>query len=356
VTSPVAMQSAQPMKFTGDMVQSRLLSFPDRASDALCHMSYSLVRDIVKGLLSWNFILPCAPPRKFIFCYDDISTAQSSYHAGHLYSHDPSVFAAQIDFLSRLFEWKSLEELLRPIEHRRHQAALTFDDGFRSVRDVAMPILEAKGIPFSVFVSRSAIEHNFLPITTAFLLSKNPDNPVARELDQCARDDEGQARLKTYPLSTHQQELLIRRMPDLQNSSILGERIYMNGADLQDLRQRGVSIGNHSTTHRILSGCDADTLTYEIEVNKTYLSDTFGSNPRYFAIPCGKKEHYNGHVLDTVRKSGYDFVLTTNPTFFSNRDLIQGRWLIPRIGPPNEVSMRRLLFYLNRCFVKNIDI
>jgi peptidoglycan/xylan/chitin deacetylase (PgdA/CDA1 family) len=94
--------------------------------------------DSVKGLL--NRCLGMSVSRRGVVLY---------YHA--VKAHQRSRFARQMDTLlsvARPFPAGSPESM---IGHGRH-AAVTFDDGFRSVVENAVPELTARGIPFTVFV------------------------------------------------------------------------------------------------------------------------------------------------------------------------------------------------------------
>ena len=63
---------------------------------------------------------------------------------------------AQLDWIGRRYRFVSLDELGRELDRGgaagRPLAAVTFDDGYRDVHDVAMPVLARKGIPAAVFV------------------------------------------------------------------------------------------------------------------------------------------------------------------------------------------------------------
>src|SRR5262245_55821603 len=64
-------------------------------------------------------------------------------------------FAEQLDYLSRRYNIISLQEYLSARADRRrlpnYSMVLTFDDGFRNFRTVALPLLVARRIPVTVF-------------------------------------------------------------------------------------------------------------------------------------------------------------------------------------------------------------
>jgi peptidoglycan/xylan/chitin deacetylase (PgdA/CDA1 family) len=69
-----------------------------------------------------------------------------------------SQFEAHLELLSRLnFRVVGLEEALRRVREegkvKEPIAVITFDDGFRSIMDSAWPLLQERGLPFTIFVN-----------------------------------------------------------------------------------------------------------------------------------------------------------------------------------------------------------
>lgn len=78
----------------------------------------------------------------------------------------PEVFAEQMSLLEREgFEVVPLIDLLDALAAGRtvprRSVAITFDDGYRSVLTRALPVLEARGWPFTVFVNTDAIDEGY---------------------------------------------------------------------------------------------------------------------------------------------------------------------------------------------------
>jgi peptidoglycan/xylan/chitin deacetylase (PgdA/CDA1 family) len=131
----------------------------------------------------------------------------------------------------------------------------------------------------------------------------------------------------------------------------------MDENDVKYLYQKGVTIGSHSSSHRLLSQCDGEGLKEEILDNETYIESLTGEQVRHMAIPFGKREHYNDHVLQYCHAVGHDCIYSTNPVYFDRSSLSNGRRLIPRISFLNEsreeiwTKTRLILFILSSsCF------
>ena len=152
-------------------------------------------------------------------------------------------------------------------------ASITFDDGFLSVKEQALPYLDSKQIPFSVFVNSMAIKHNRLFYGTG--------------------------------------------VPDINRT--YDRKVFLDEGDVKELAAKGVVIGSHSSTHKDLAECDDASLKEEVLDNKLYIEGLTGAAVRHLALPFGKREHYNERVLNYCYSVGYDYVYTTNPSFFIRR-------------------------------------
>lgn len=266
---------------------------------------------IKKGVmkaLSWRLLIQSG--RRLVFLYHDVSEPEEAHHSG-LYSTNPQVFQDQLEFLIRNFRLLPLDEILSPEldTSRKRCAAITFDDGFVSVKETVRPYLSAKGIPFTIFLNRMAVTEN--------RLFNDSDNGK------------------------------------LERGN--GAKVFLDEDDVRSLSRAGIDVGSHTATHRRLVDCDNETLREEIEGNKLYLERLTGQPVRHLALPFGKREHYDEHVLEHCRQAGHEFVFSTNPTFFDSSSEYYQRRLIPRIGLTNQTPAE-MTFMINRPLLKTIDI
>jgi peptidoglycan/xylan/chitin deacetylase (PgdA/CDA1 family) len=119
----------------------------------------------IPSALAAVFLLAASEPRAgesgvvFMYHHVDDTTPPSTSVA-------PETFAEHMRFLEREgFEVLPLMDLLdalsagRPVPDR--SVAITFDDGYASVLTEALPVLEQRGWPFTVFVNTQAIDEGF---------------------------------------------------------------------------------------------------------------------------------------------------------------------------------------------------
>ena len=263
-----------------------------------------IARKIVARALSQRVLT--GRSKRIVFLYHDISDPGSpQYSPG--YSTQVKIFRSQVDLIAKYFKLVSLEEVVaRDSNHQQRLATITFDDGFLSVKDEALPYLQAKGIPFSIFVSSMAIKQN--------RLFYGPEDPSIN---------------RSYE-----------------------RKVFLDEGDVAQFASQGIPVGSHSSTHRNLSECDEATLKEEVLENKLYLESLTGTKVRHIALPFGKREHYNQHVLNFCHSVGHDYVYTTNPSYF---ELAPGQRLIPRLPIINH-SPEELFFIINRPLVRKVDI
>jgi len=266
------------------------------------------VKEMAKRALSATIAMP--PSKRVIFVYHDIADMGSAHYAPD-YSTTVSAFRAQIDLLARTFSFVPLDEIVSPVQADAggRRAAITFDDGFLSVKQEAMPLLAAWGIPFAVFLNRRAVQENHLSYGPAY--------------------------------------------PHLDKAHT--SKVFLDENDVRELSAAGVLIGSHSATHRALADLDDDELAVEVLGNKRYLEELIGKQVTHLALPFGKRQHYDDRALDYCFRIGHHFVYSTNPTFFDPNVLGKGPQLLPRVEISHEPT-EKIFFLMNRPLLRPINL
>lgn len=190
--------------------------------------------------------------------------------------------------------------------------ALTFDDGDRSILDIAAPVLSRRGIPASAFVVTDLIG-----TTTPFWWVE-----VEARAGTHAPDLIG--RMKQVP-DARRLELLDELRA--QTPDVLVEQRNLEPQELLDLEQAGVTVGNHSATHPLLDRCPDQKITSELRTAHERLSELLGHDPSQIAYPNGNEDH---RVINAARDLGYEIGL-----LFDHRP-------VRRIDDPLRVSRIRL--------------
>jgi peptidoglycan/xylan/chitin deacetylase (PgdA/CDA1 family) len=180
------------------------------------------------------------------------------YH--ELQPHQRARFARQMDELvkrARPFAAGSPEDMARGTRN----AAVTFDDGFESVVENAVPELAKRSIPFTVFVPSG-----------------------------CLGERPSWVRDRAHP-SWH-------------------ERVVSAGSLRALSRLPLATVGSHSITHRNLRVLDAADAEQELARSKADLQAAAGISIDLFSFPHGA--HDQG-LIEQARRAGYRRVFTIEP-------------------------------------------
>jgi len=164
----------------------------------------------------------------------------------------PGRFAEQMTSLQRLglrgVGIGSLVDAMRA-GRQRGLVGITFDDGYVSVLEAALPELKRRGFTASVFI-------------------------ISGRLGGSNEWDEG----PSWPL--------------------------LSGNQVRELAAAGIEIGSHSTTHIRLAGLEAGQLETEVSGSRASLGELMGAPARGFAYPYGSMD---AAARRAVHDAGYDY-------------------------------------------------
>lgn len=296
-----------------------------------------MVKSALKKVISQIPLLRYSKGHRIIICYHDISEYDSE-HFSPMYSTTIKQFKEHIAYFKKYFVFTDLDAIVegRGLKKNNNYLSVTFDDGFRSVYDVAFPLLKKSNIPFTLFVNKRAIEEDRLWVSDLF--SKIKDNIPAEDLgDRDIKQNEGFDLLLSYNSG----------FKNFSNNFL--NRIYLNKEEVLSLKNAGVSIQNHTLTHPVLSKINNIKQLEEINLNRKYIMDEIGGDVRHFAIPFGKKEHYNDSLINKI-KEHHSYIYTTNPNKIRHEKTI-----IPRIVITTE-NISQLNFFFNRALMAKLDL
>jgi len=279
-----------------------------------------------------------------------------------LLSSEPDVaaFRWQMELLARCFHVMPLHGALQAVATGRvpqRAVCITFDDGYRSIHELALPVLREFNLPATVFV------------TSGFIGQGSMWNDRIIEAVQALPPGEldltdlglGSYRLDGMTQRKHTLELLIERskyLPPTARNNLV-DRLGLLAGDahghgpmltrdmILDLDRHGIDIGAHTVSHPILTSLDNDSARHEIAGGKAQLEAILGKPVRLFAYPNGKagKDYDDRHVA-MVREAGFDAAFTTAAgSFGRGQDVFQ----LPRSRPWDDAPLTfglRLLRWL----------
>lgn len=235
------------------------------------------------------------------------------------------IFRWQMELLASCFNVLPLNDAIEMLRTERmppRAVAITFDDGYRSTHDLALPILREYALPATVFV------------TTGHMEKGSMWNDII--LEATRRLPDGELELHdigygSYPLHTasdrqHTALALTERskyLPPPERAQLRNKLEALAGGTLEQelmltrdmvrsLSQQNIEIGGHTVTHPILTRIDDDAARAEIVNNKQQLEAILGKRLRLFAYPNGKQGvDFDARHARMVREAGYTAAFTT---------------------------------------------
>ena len=213
-----------------------------------------------------------------VLMYHRVGEAHNEWESR--YAISPGNFAAHMESLARKgYRAVGIDALVGWLEGGpslpEGSLLVTFDDGFRGVREHALPVMERLDWPFTVFLVSDLIGGEDIWTRVS--------NPAG----------------VTYPL--------------------------LDAQEIQDMQMRGVSFHSHTRSHASLPTLDDDQLSAQLAGSRQVLSGLLGHEVPYIAYPFG---HLDDRVEAAARAAGYRAAFSTQPGF-NRRDV--SRFRIRRI-------------------------
>lgn len=237
---------------------------------------------------------------------------------------DVRTFRWHMELLARCFNVLPLDAALKALAAGQvppRAVCITFDDGYRTIHDLALPILREFGLPATVFVTTGTMDGGTMwndTITEAIRCFPG------KQLD--LRDiGLGQYSVATIDERKHIVQCITRHSKYLSPEgrlSITGKLEDLANASLPDvmltrdmilnLAQSGIEIGGHTISHPILMRIGDEQARDEIRQGKQQLEAITGRRVRFFAYPNGKpKIDFDNRHVQMVKDAGYSAAFTT---------------------------------------------
>ena len=205
-------------------------------------------------------------------------------------STTPERFGAQLELLlGRGYEPATFSDAVERAPAGGRTVAVTFDDAYRSVLELAQPIMDRLGVPGTVFA---------------------PTDWVGRE-EPMTWDG-----IDQWLGGPHEQELLCLGWPELR-----------------ELADGGWEVGSHTRSHPRLTTVDDGRLSGEVRDSRAACEEGMGRPCRSIAYPYGDVD---ARVIEAARAAGYEFAAAL-PKRHGSRNPLD--W--PRVGVYHGDDLRR---------------
>ena len=273
---------------------------------------------------------------------------------------DIATFRWHMELLADCFNVLPLDEAVAALATERmppRAVSITFDDGYRSVHDFALPILKQLNLPATVFITSGYVGEatmwndriieavQNLPSGEIDLRDLGLGIHSIQDLSQRKRAVDKLTKDSKY-LSPNARLNLTKKLEHMVGEN-LAHGLMLTRQMVINLAEAGIDIGAHTVTHPILTSLDDESARYEIEAGKQQLEAITGKPVNLFAYPNGKvgMDFDQRHVL-MAKDAGFSAAFTTAVSAATRK---HDKYQLPRSRPWDATPARfglRLLRWL----------
>ena len=253
-------------------------------------------------------------------------------------------FADCARYLKRRYEVVTLTGLLSQAcgasrltgTRARRRVLICFDDAYKSVAELAAPVLAGLELPWCFFVNPSLVGNSVLAADNAVAYVANtygldPLNRVAGRPVSSVGDFIHSQFTACTPAQRH--DLISRLLGDVgvdPYEVVRNARLYVEADDIRRLADAGVEIGNHTADHVHCRTLDQDSVQEQVLDSARAVAALSGRPVRAFAYPYGSPLDRTPLVTRALQVSGHECA------FFMHDRLNTARtdpWGFYRISP-----------------------
>jgi peptidoglycan/xylan/chitin deacetylase (PgdA/CDA1 family) len=232
-----------------------------------------------------------------------------------------SLFEAQLAYLSEHTRVMTLANALAQLGASRSSSqpivCLTFDDGYADNFEIAAPLLEARGLRGTFFITAGAVQAG-----EALWYDRAAEAWMVIGAER-ARDLACKAGVEHAPLFGTRESWIewLKRIPnrlrvdvtrrlDTELSESASPSPLMTPDQVRGLAERGHEIGSHTLWHPVLTTMTGDERHQEIDAAKRLLRDWTQQSVPGFCYPNGD---FDDAVVRQLREAGHEYACTTLP-------------------------------------------
>jgi peptidoglycan/xylan/chitin deacetylase (PgdA/CDA1 family) len=251
----------------------------------------------------------------------------------------PAMFEQQLDWLQAgyaLIDQPRLDAALRDRHLPPDAALLTFDDGVIDHYQTVLPLLRARGVSGTFFLSHDACSDSprMLPVHKVhFLLARMGAEAFGRAvLDACGLGSHGAAgrqvlgadrwedadvravkHLVSHELPFDEADRVLEALfaEQIGDSRAFARQLYLNPGMVREMARAGMTFGYHTRSHRMLARLAPEEQRQELEAGVAWIRDLTGQSAVPFCYPWGGPRTYTRETLRILRDTGYSCAFNT---------------------------------------------
>lgn len=235
----------------------------------------------------------------------------------------PALFEAHVTRLLRDYEVVDLDCVLSGRLPRR-ALLITFDDGYRSILDIALPVLLRLGVPSVFFVSSAFLDPDALPLDN-LLCWLEPrvgldqlERAISGQAPRCRTIGELIDSVASVPVTrrAHLSNELAGRYSADQGRIRADSRLFLDPDDLSRCASFGCEVANHTKSHVFCRSIATEAEgADEIVEHRAELEKLTGRPVRAFSYPYGNRQDATPLVERMLADSGHQasFLVESRP-------------------------------------------
>jgi len=221
----------------------------------------------------------------------------------------PDQMYLQLKWLKNNFDVISADKFLS-LENCEGKAAITFDDGYKSVFEEALPILKSLNLPCTIFLNGCTLENKvFWRDKVRYLINKSLVSDFIDNNKPFCKMNRLQLnnfyhRTKHKSLNSMKVEYLLDKFFKEKNidleplSYCIDDPFFLKKDDL-------VSYGNHSYSHYVMSSLTKEEQEKEILKNINLFKKYKIKQSSIFSIPFGDENSFDNNTIALLKQFNY---------------------------------------------------
>jgi peptidoglycan/xylan/chitin deacetylase (PgdA/CDA1 family) len=259
-----------------------------------------------------------------ILLYHGVTASASKGIENFSKKHIPiDEFESQMAYLKENTTPLTLRDLVKYLNENKsipsNSVAVTFDDTYKNVHDVALPKLKKYQIPATFFISTGFVGNNvrFWTDQIEHFINITPKEYIELKLNNGLAGFSVRGQMQKQKAVIDIKAELKKMSPERRAAALLSlqasTEVNDNGNDVPNYANLTTTdlgnldalplfeVGGHTVNHEILTFLNDDELNNEIYNCKKYLEDYLCRSIDLFAYPEGEKEHISEHVISVLK-------------------------------------------------------
>lgn len=273
-----------------------------------------------------------------VFCYHSVGDPGPDYRFdADTIDVTPEQFREHLGILRRHCTVIGINEVCQLIDGGGlppNPVLITFDDGYRSCFDTALPILQEFGMPATFFIATRYVSERRLYWwdTINYLVKRSPRTRITLEYPRPLELELGpwnEPRLDARKVAVQRLLRLVKDEyalelepfiaglaaaaemdwnPEIETA--LADQLIMSWDDIRAMRRAGMDIESHTRSHRVLQTLSTARLADELAGSREDIRREIGEAPRTVAYPVGYSIRHIPAIRAAVEQAGYKLGFT----------------------------------------------